>query len=256
MLPIYKSEYSVYNYDEIPEGYYYKVMLNGHPIQRFWHRNKFEEIAYRVEDGDVVLDFGCGPGSFTDVLSQQKPTTKIVGLDMASRQIDFAKKNISQNKINGMIDFVCIDQNNFQIPYSDGFFDKVTCIEVIEHIHPFFSLKILEEIRRVLKVNGRLIITTPNYRSLWPFIEIILENISPVKYHEQHINKFTPNAFVKFLETAGFNIIKVNSIFIVAPFLSIISQSLANKINKLEKKLDHKLGELLIVEAKSDPQLR
>ena len=68
MLPVHQTPRqtpkSVYNYDEIPAGYYFEAMVKGKPAQRFWHQKKFEAVAARIQDGERVLDFGCGPGSF------------------------------------------------------------------------------------------------------------------------------------------------------------------------------------------------
>jgi hypothetical protein len=101
----------------------------------------------------------------------------------------------------------------------------------------------------VLKPQGKLIITTPNYRSLWPFIEWGLEKTSPVKYHDQHISQFTPNAFVKFLEICGFEMKDLRTIFIVAPFLAGLSRGLARGVFAVERKVAPRMGSLLVAEA-------
>lgn len=249
MLPIHRTKNSVFNYSEIPAGYYYEVMLKGHAIQRFWHREKFLEVAKLVKSSGAktVLDFGCGPGSFLAVLGETVPGIQALGVDIASPQIEFAGRNIAA-KFPGNIKFQLLDGE--KLPYSDASFDAVTCIEVIEHIHPFLAAKILAEARRVLKPDGIFILTTPNYRSFWPMIEWLLERASPVKYHEQHISKFTPNSLVKFLETCGFEATGINSIFVAAPFVNALSGSLAQLLHRMEVKLRPLVGSLLILQAK------
>ncbi|MGZ3713285.1 MAG: class I SAM-dependent methyltransferase [Bdellovibrionota bacterium] len=249
MLPIHRTQNSVFNYTDIPAGYYYEVMLNGHAVQRFWHREKFMEVAKLVKNAGAktVLDFGCGPGSFLAVLGETVPGVQAIGVDIASPQIDFAGKNIA-SKFPGNIKFQLL--NGEKLPYADASFDAVTCIEVIEHIHPFLAAKILAEARRVLKPDGIFVLTTPNYRSFWPMIEWLLERASPVKYHDQHISKFTPNSLVKFLETCGFEISGINSIFVTAPFLNPFSKALAQVVHRFEVKLRPLIGSLLIVQAK------
>jgi hypothetical protein len=71
-----------------------------------------------------------------------------------------------------------------------------------------------------------------------------------VKYHDQHINRYTPNALLKFLESAGLDVERIDSIFILAPFLNGVSPQLANKLHAIERKLKPRLGSLLIAEAR------
>lgn len=247
MLPLHRSKASVFNYSDIPAGYYYQVMLNGHAVQRFWHREKFAEVAKLVARSGAknILDIGCGPGSFLSVLAELHPEVAATGTDIASPQIEFAIQHVSPKHPNVKFQLL----NGESLPYPDHSFDAVTSIEVVEHIHPFLAAKILAEARRVLRPGGKLIITTPNYRSFWPLIEWLLERASPVKYHEQHISKFTPNSLVKFLETCGFETRAVNSIFISAPFLAPFSRKLAAMVHRFEVGFRPLMGSLLVVEA-------
>ena len=250
MLPIHHTRVHVFNYDEIPAGYYYRCMEEGHPVQRFWHREKFRQVATRIPAGARVLDVGCGPGSFLSVLVQDKPGVRAIGADIASSQIDFARQHVLPAHPGRDLSFVTLDPHAERLPFPDASFDVVTSIEVIEHLHPFVAIALLNEARRVLTPEGRLIVTTPNYRSLWPLIEFALERRSPVKYHEQHISKFTPNALVKFLECAGFDALDLRSFFVVAPFLAGLSGALARTVQRLETRGDFLLGSLLLAEAR------
>jgi 2-polyprenyl-3-methyl-5-hydroxy-6-metoxy-1,4-benzoquinol methylase len=248
MLPVHKTLKSVFNYDEIPPGYYYRAMREGSPIQRFWHRRKFEYVANRIPDGANVLDFGCGPGSFLAVLAEEKPHVRAVGVDIGSSQIDFANREVGQ-LFPDRIKFEALPVTSETIPYPDASFDVVTSIEVIEHLHPAIAHRFLRDARRLLKPDGRLIVTTPNYRSLWPLIELMLERLSDVKYHDQHINKFTPSSLVKFVESGGFEARDVSTIFIAAPFLTPLSPGLADALHRLENTVQLRAGNLLVVEA-------
>ena len=250
MLPIHKAKLSVFNYDEIPAGYYHRVMIEGNAIQRFWHREKFKEVARRIAPEASVLDFGCGPGSFLSVLAEVHPQAKVVGVDVASRQIEYARTTIAPKIPYGRGTFQVLDSESEKLPFPDASFDVVTCIEVIEHIHPYYALRMLLEARRVLKPEGKLVVTTPNYRSFWPLIELALEWLSPVKYHDQHINRYTPNALVKFLESAGFDLNRVDTIFCIAPFLASISPSIASRLHEFERERKSLVGSLLVAEAK------
>lgn len=252
MLPIHYAKHSVFNYDDIPAGYYFEVMERGPAIQQYWHRRKFSEIANRIPDRSIVLDLGCGPGSFLSIFAENHPNSLALGADISSRQIEFARERVGK-RFGDRVRFLELSPDTVRMPIADRSVDYVTCIEVLEHIHPFFAIQLLAEARRVLKPQGRLLVTTPNYRSFWPFIEWVLERKSAVKYHDQHINKFTPNSFVKFIETAGFDVQRSSSIMMLSPFVSGISERLARGLDRLEQRFLPKLGNLLVSEASPLP---
>ena len=77
-----------------------------------------------------------------------------------------------------------------KIPFKSKYFDSISLLEIIEHLSDRDISKILNESYRVLKENGKLFITTPNYYSFWPILEFIINQFSDVSYEEQHINKF------------------------------------------------------------------
>ena len=252
MLPIHRTRLSVYNYEDIPAGYYFEAMKSGHSVQRFWHQKKFTDVAQGLPEAGHILDVGCSAGSFLEMMMTVRPDLTAVGVDIASAQIAFAKKNVEPFH-NGRVQFILLDEKDMSLPFPDASFDAITSIEVIEHIHPHIALRMLMEARRLLKPGGRLIVTTPNYRSSWPLIEWALEKTSPVQYHEQHINKYTPNSLVKFLECAGFQVGSVRSLFVVAPFLAGLSWKFAERVMALEKRFSFLLGSLLVAEATVDP---
>ena len=76
-------------------------------------------------------------------------------------------------------------------------FDAVTFIEVIEHLDQDQIFAFFKMIDFLTHAGSEIIITTPNYLSLWPALEIALNVISDVKYEEQHITKFTTFNIVK-----------------------------------------------------------
>ena len=78
-------------------------------------------------------------------------------------------------------------------------------IEVIEHLPPADARRLLAEARRLLSPQGRLVVTTPNYRSLWPLIEWGVNRVSRVSYEQQHINKYGRGRLAADLAQAGYS---------------------------------------------------
>jgi len=228
----YLAQKKTFNYDNIPAGYYFHVLERGSPVQKFWHREKFTSVIRYLPSKGKLLDIGCGPGAFLFMANQSFPDLECEGIDISTSQIDFAIKQVGNIK---NLHFKVADSAH--LTQEDNSLDVVTTIEVLEHLHPYDAMKIANEVHRVLKPDGEWIVTTPNYNSLWPLIEIGLNAVSSVKYEEQHISKFVPNSLVKFVEAAGFDVISIESVFFIAPFFACISKRLARLLLKIERKL-------------------
>ena len=97
------------------------------------------------------------------------------------------------------------------------------------------NLYIFDEIYRVMKPGGKLIITTPNYFSIWPLLEKIINFFGPIDYNFQHINYFNKRKLYKFLSKKPFDEINIETFIYFAPFTAILSWKLSNTIEKLER---------------------
>jgi SAM-dependent methyltransferase len=66
--------------------------------------------------------------------------------------------------INNFKNYIRIDLNSKLLPFKNKQFDAVNCSDVLEHL--FYPLEMLKEIKRVLKDDGRVLISLPNDRGL------------------------------------------------------------------------------------------
>ena len=109
-----------------------------------------------LKGGNKVLDIGCGTGSLTieiakSLLPDGNPS--VVGLDAAPRMIEVARRkarNLSNIRFDAQI-AECL-------PYPEDYFDAAVSTFFFHHINFELKQKVLEESRRVLRKNGRLII--------------------------------------------------------------------------------------------------
>ena len=81
-----------------------------------------------------------------------------------TQAVDYLELNSGEKKTEKLT-FQHFNIENDQFPYEDGDFDLVIFAEIIEHLLNDPS-KVLREIKRVLKQNGTLILTTPNVARL------------------------------------------------------------------------------------------
>jgi len=124
-------------------------------------RNKpWEELNFLkryVKTDERVLDLGCGNGRIFELLKDKQ--VDYYGIDVSEKLIDIAKKNYPKAK------FIVGDALN--LPFSNSFFDAVFSIAVIHQI-PSNELRsvFLKEAKRVLKPNGRMILTVWKFHQL------------------------------------------------------------------------------------------
>jgi ubiquinone/menaquinone biosynthesis C-methylase UbiE len=208
-----------YSYDSIPVGFYDEVFQRNHGIQCKWHHHKFRRIVEEIGNVSKHLDFGCGPGTLVHLLP---PKISAVGVDIAASQISYAEQHYAGPEK----EFIQIESS--RLPFSDETFDSISCVEVVEHLELKQTREILAEFIRILKPGGKLIVTTPNYGSLWPLIEVMVNRLSGVSYEEQHITKFRRTNLLALLEEIGFAQVNVTSFMSVSPFLAGINWTLAD----------------------------
>ncbi len=117
--------------------------------------------------GKYVLDAGCGAGQGSAYLLKTG-AHYVVGVDVSSEAIMYAKNLYAQQNLA----FAVMDVLNLGFPSCT--FDFVTSIEVIEHLTN--PERYLAEIRRVLKDQGMLALSTPNKSvssptpgTMWPY---------------------------------------------------------------------------------------
>lgn len=102
---------------------------------------------------DSVLDIGCNTGRGGSVLKSLNSNLKVYGLDVVRDRLDRLPKNVYEEGVHGY---------STQIPNADNTYDVVVAGEFIEHIYQADVDQTLGEIFRVLKIGGRLLLTTPN----------------------------------------------------------------------------------------------
>lgn len=117
------------------------------------------DINYK--SGDKILEIGCGAGAVLGILGTAFPNLKIAGIDLESKQIDYAKKHLNNLNLTD-VDLRVGDAN--KLPWDDNSFSHVYAIWFLEHL--IDPLPVLKEARRVLKPEGTITITETDYRTI------------------------------------------------------------------------------------------
>jgi 2-polyprenyl-3-methyl-5-hydroxy-6-metoxy-1,4-benzoquinol methylase len=228
---------SRFNYDGIPKGYYDTVLRQGNPVRRLWHVSKFERVLDYLPErpNQSILDIGCFAGTFLSLIPEHR-FARQVGVDILPEQIAYANAQYG-TPFREFRHVSTIAELGTNVKET---FDCVTLIEVIEHLKPDEIRTLFDQIVDRLEPGGKLVLTTPNYASAWPLIEVVLNKVSDVSYEEQHITKFTffnmqkklasiyPDLFLYF-NTLDF---KTTTHF-VTPFLAAFSYDVARGMSRV-----------------------
>jgi len=192
-----------------------------HPGEWTEENFKFHLDFFKPFIKNKVLDFGCGKGDFTHMIS--KHCDSVYGVDCSEIAVNKAKSAYPE------ITFQVLAENG-RVPYDDGFFDAIFMVDVLEHVLDTETL--LEEVSRVLKPEGYLLIATSQLTRLKLFIIAL---ISFDKYFfptTPHIRYFTRNSLINLLKQKGFEAIHYKKNRTYFGFIPQGQMVVASKIDK------------------------
>lgn len=109
------------------------------------------ELARQFSNGKVILDAACGVGYGAYFIAEG--AKEVIGVDKSDEAIIYAKNNYQKENIQ----FKVMDIHNLEFP--DKYFDLVCSFETVEHLDN--PQVFLGEVKRVLKEEGRFIVSTP-----------------------------------------------------------------------------------------------
>jgi ubiquinone/menaquinone biosynthesis C-methylase UbiE len=106
----------------------------------------------RIEEGQRVLDLGCGTATLTMLIKRAQPGAEVVGLDGDPRILEIAKLKAAKART----DIILKHTMAFNIPYPDASVDRVLSSLVFHHLTRDDKGRTLKEVYRVLRPGGEL----------------------------------------------------------------------------------------------------
>ena len=181
---LYSKDFFEQNYiDKIDQE---RLIKTGHRL--------LEEIT-KYHTRGKILDVGAGTGSYLKAAKEEG--WEEFGVELSSFATEFARKKFGLEIFNGKLE---------DARFPDGFFDVVIMIHTIEHIPD--PANCLREIHRILKKDGIIYLSTPNFDSF--NARRFKEKWWALK-PEYHLYFFSPKTLGAMLKKCNFKIIKIDT---------------------------------------------
>jgi len=199
---LYKQDFSNYDYDR----YYFGIRYLGNR----YLLSKLDDLNL---EGKRILDIGSGRLILSSFLSSEE--SSLVAFDLPEV---FDDKDVRKRANSYRIDLVgskLEPGRTFRLPFRNSSFEVVLMTEVFEHLN-FSPIFVLNEIRRVLKDKGILILTTPNVHSFENKIRFLLnkniygncDKYLKSKPFDYHWREFEKRELFYILKRSEFKVIK------------------------------------------------
>lgn len=165
-----------------------------------------------LQDGDHVLDGGCGRGFYLK-FARQVSNCRLTGLDAEYPYLRIAQAELPDG------DVTLVNGSLYALPFPANTFDKIIFSEVLEHLED--DIGGLRELARVLKPGGLIAITVPhqNYPFWWDPINKTLETLfdAPIRrgllagIWANHVRLYERSQLRRVAEEAGLEVLAERS---------------------------------------------
>jgi hypothetical protein len=142
---------------------------------------RWSMLVERLEGTPSLLDIGVAHGTFLNALACHGKMGRMAGIDIRDYSL---YSELYPGFERTMADVTAL-------PYADGQFHTVTCMEVIEHLTDDGVEKAISEIRRV--ASNRVVISVPFCEGL--------------PLYKGHFQRFTPDRIIKLFPTADYTLL-------------------------------------------------
>ena len=173
--------------------------------------NQIIDIVKKTKPKTKILSLGCGDGYVERYIVEQTGK-KIIGLDVSPKGVEIAKRR-GLEVYRGSV---------YNLPLGDNSCDLILAVHIFEHlVSPDVFVK---EVHRVLKKNGRLFVSLPNYGNLAYRIKyLLLGSLDTfLQIRLGHFRHYTYREACKFLELHNFSILRKMTFVFGSQFIGFL----------------------------------
>lgn len=177
--------------------------------------NKLKIVADKIDlkEGEHVLDLGCGWGTWATYASSQYGA-KVTGITLGKNQTKWGNTLLNDYGVDSeQSRIVCVDYRDApKSEKANGKYDKITCLEMAEHVGIRRFTAFLQQVHDSLEDDGLFYLQYAGLRKNWQYEDLIW-GLFMNKYIFPGADASTPLSFVaSCLESVGFEIVSVDNI--------------------------------------------
>lgn len=186
-----------------PAGDYYDSYWRSEGWETRPPLKLLELFQRHISRSDRCLDVGCGDGGTSGVWLNER-TASYLGVDVSDAAVEMARRRgLDARRI----------EDAAALPFDDGSFDVAVCVEVLEHL--FQPQLAVNEIARVLRPGGRVVLTVPNVAHWRNRVDGVLGRWNPRGDHlsaaepwrDAHLRFFTIRSLTNLVQRCGFQVL-------------------------------------------------
>ena len=202
-----------------PKFHRHEIEWTDEKVARFWDYSssnpEYENSYFSKVVGDLVLDevrriiplngrildFGCGPGYLME---------KLIARGIPVEGVDFSEDSIAatNKRLSGTPLFRGAHHSpRLPIDQRDDSYDALFLVETIEHILTPLLEPTLVELNRLLKVGGKIVITTPNRENL-DANKVMCPDCGCEFHRIQHVHTWSAVALSALMKQFGFRTVR------------------------------------------------
>jgi cyclopropane fatty-acyl-phospholipid synthase-like methyltransferase len=173
---------------------------------------KLDTIAkyIHLKEGDEHLDIGCGWGTLICHYAD-KYKTKSTGCTLAKEQVQYGKGQAEKRGVLNKLTFLCCDYREIPKESNNKKYDKITCLEMAEHVGIKNFQNFLLQVNDMLKDEGIFYLQIAGLRRSWHWEDLVW-GLFMGRYIFPGADASCPLAFVvNQLERAGFEVHRVEN---------------------------------------------
>jgi ubiquinone/menaquinone biosynthesis C-methylase UbiE len=171
-----------------------------------------------------ALDVATGTGHTAFALAPH--AARVLAVDLTPEMLDQARALAAAKGMTN-VDFEIADAH--ALPYQDGSFDVVTCRRAAHHFSQIG--KALDEMRRVLKSEGRLVIDDRSVPEN-AFTDRAM-NLLDTLHDASHVREYRPSEWVRLLQNHGFDVEAVEPYSRHRPLTSLTQDVAPEDVKKI-----------------------